>query len=62
LDRLADVLASTLLLDDVLVDLACSDIVLACEGNVEVALVVAKIEVNFTAIVEDKDFTMPVAY
>jgi hypothetical protein len=62
LDRLADVLASTLLLDDVLVDLACGDVVLAREGDVEVAFVVAKVEVNFTAIVEDKDFTVPVAY
>jgi hypothetical protein len=62
LDRFADVLASTLLLDDVLVDLACGDVVLAREGDVEVAFVVAKVEVDFTAIVEDKDFTVPVAY
>jgi len=62
LDRLADVFARTLLLDDVLVDLASGDVVLAREGDVEVTLVVAKVEVDFTAIVEDKDFTVPVAY
>lgn len=62
LNRLTNVFARTLLLDDVLVDLACSDVVLACEGNVEVAFIVAKIQVDFTAIIEDKDFTVPIAY
>jgi hypothetical protein len=62
LDRLADVLASTLLLDDVLVDLACGDVVLARERDVEVAFIVAKVKIDFTAIVEDKDFTVSATY
>jgi hypothetical protein len=62
LDRLANVFAGTLLLDDVLVDLARGDIVLARESDVEITLVVAKVEVDFPAIVEDKDFTVPAKY
>ena len=60
LDRLADIFARTLLFDDVLVDLARGDVVLARESDVKVTLVVAKVEVDFTAVVEDKDFAVPV--
>lgn len=60
LHRLAEIVTPTLTLNDMLVYLSSCDVVLACEGDVEVALVVAKIEVDFTAIVQDKNFTVPV--
>jgi hypothetical protein len=41
--------------DDVLVDLASREVVLPREGDVEVAFVVAEVEVRFAAVVEDKD-------
>ena len=50
LHRLAEIVALALALDDVLVDLAGRDVVVAGEGDVEVALVVTKVEVDFTAI------------
>ena len=59
LHRLAQVVALALALDDVLVDLAGGDVVVAGEGDVEVALVVAEIEVDFAAVGEDKDFAVP---
>jgi len=53
------VVALALALDNVLVDLASGDVVVAGEGDVEVALVVAKIEVDFAAVGEDEYFAMP---
>jgi hypothetical protein len=55
----AQVVALALALDDVLVDLARRDVVVASEGDVEVALVVAEIEVDFAAVGEDKNLAMP---
>jgi len=55
----AEVVASPLALDDGLVDLAGRDVVLAGDGDVQVALVVAQVEVDFAAVVEDEDFAMP---
>lgn len=60
LHRLAEIVALALALNDVLVDLARGDVVVAGKGDVEVALVVAEIEVDFTAVGEDEDFAMPV--
>ena len=70
LDRICDVgddlhcftqvVALALALDDVLVDFARGDVVVAGQSDVEVALVVAEIEVDFTAVGEDEDFAMPV--
>jgi hypothetical protein len=54
------VVALAFALDDVLVNLARGDVVIACQGDVEVALVVAEIKVDFTAVGEDKDFAMSV--
>jgi hypothetical protein len=34
------------------------DAVLACQGHVEVAFVVAQVQIDLTAIVEDETFTM----
>ena len=56
------VVALALALDDVLVDLASGDVVITRQGNVQVALVVAEIEVDFTTVGEDEDFAMPVYY
>lgn len=60
LDGFTQVVALALALDNVLVDLARGDVVVACKGNVEVALIVAQIEVNFAAVGEDEHFAMPV--
>jgi len=59
LDRLAQVVALALALDDVLVDLAGGNVVVAGQGNVEVALVVAEIEIDLTTVGEDEDFAVP---
>lgn len=59
LHRLAKVIALALALDNVLVNLAGGDVVVAGEGDVEIALVVAEIEVDFAAVGEDEDLTMP---
>jgi hypothetical protein len=53
------IVALALALNDVLVDLAGRDIVVAGQGDVEVALVVAKVEIDFAAVGEDEDFAMP---
>jgi hypothetical protein len=53
------IVALALTLDDVLVDFASGDVVIAGEGDVEVPLVVAEIEVDFAAVREDEDFAMP---
>jgi hypothetical protein len=55
LDRLAEVVAPALLFNHVRVDLAGRDVVVAREGDVEVALVVAEVEIGFAAVVEDVD-------
>lgn len=59
LNSLSEIVTATLTLDNVLVDLAGGDVLVAREGDVEIALVVSKIEVNFAAVVEDVDFTVP---
>jgi hypothetical protein len=50
LDGFAQVVALALALDNMLVYLARGDVIVASEGNVEVALVVAEIEVDFAAV------------
>lgn len=60
LNSASEVVAATLLLDNVLVDFAGCDVVLAGESDVEVTLVVAKIEVDLSAVVENEDLTVPV--
>jgi hypothetical protein len=56
----SEVIATSLLLDNMLVDLAGCDVVLASERNVEITLVVSEVEVYFSAIVKDEHFTVPV--
>lgn len=60
LNGFTQIVALALAFDDVLVDLAGGDVVVACEGDVEVALVVTEIEVNFAAVGEDEHFAMPI--
>lgn len=59
LHGLAEIIALSLAFDDVLVYLAGCDIVVASQCDVEVSLVVAEIEVDFTAVGEDENFAMP---
>lgn len=49
LDGLSEIVAPALLLDDVQVDLASGDVVLAREAHREIPLVVAEIEINLAA-------------
>jgi hypothetical protein len=58
LHRTSEVVTATLTLNDVLIDLARRDVVLARQRDVEVALVVSKIEIDLTAIVQNEDFTV----
>lgn len=59
LHGLTKIMANALAVDDVLVDLSGGDVVIAGERGEEVALVVAKVEVHFTAVVCDIDLTVP---
>lgn len=56
---LSEVIASTLTLNDMLIDLSCGDVVFASECDVEIALIVSEVEVDFSSIIENKDFSMP---
>lgn len=58
LDRVTEIVAFTLLLNNVCVDFSRRDVVLAGQSDVEVAFVVAKVEVDLAAVVEDEDFTV----
>ena len=51
----SEVVALPLLLNDVRVDFARGEVVVSAKGDVQVALVVAQVEVSFTAVVEDVD-------
>lgn len=59
LNSLSKIVTAALTLDNVLVDLAGGNVLVAREGDVKVALVVSEIEVDLAAIVEDVDFTVP---
>lgn len=60
LNGLTQVCPLPLLLDNVLVYLARSNIVVACKSDVQIALVVAKIEIDLAAVGENEDLAMPV--
>lgn len=55
----AEVISPSLALDDMLVDLAGGDVVLSGQGDVEITLVVAEVEVYLSAVVQNKDLAMP---
>ena len=57
LNSLAQVVSLTLLVDDLLVDFACGDVVVAVKGHIQETLVVAQVKINLTTIVQDKNFT-----
>lgn len=59
LHRLPQIIATTLALDYMLVDLAGGNVLVAREGDVQVTFIVSEIEIDFTAIVEDVDLTVP---
>ncbi len=58
LDSFAQVVAAALFLDDLLVDAAGGEVVVAGEGRVGEALVVAQVEVGLRAVVGDKNFAV----
>ena len=51
LDGLAKIVATALLLDNIQIDLAGGDVVLASKAHREIPLVVAKIEINLAAYI-----------
>lgn len=53
-----EVVAATFALNNMLVDLACGDVLVAGESDVEVAFVVSEVEVDFAAVVEDVDLAV----
>lgn len=57
----AQVVAPSFPLDHMLVDLACRYVVFSRQCYVEVSLIVAQVQVNFAAIVQNKDLAMPVS-
>lgn len=59
LHRPTEVVAPALALNNELVDLAGRDVVFAGDGDVQVALVIAQIEVDLAAVVKDEDFAVP---
>ncbi len=58
LDGLAEVVAAALLRDDLFVDAARGQVVVAAEVGVGEALVVAEVEVGFGAVVRDEDLAV----
>ena len=48
---------TNLFFNDLSVDLSCRNVVVAREGNVQVPLVISKIQVDLPAIVQDIDLT-----
>jgi hypothetical protein len=60
LDGLSQIVTPTLTLNYVLIYFAGGDVILAGECDIEIALVVPEVEVDFSAIIKDKDFPVPV--
>ena len=58
-DSPTKIVTAPLPLDYVLIDLARCDIILSRQCDVKVSFVVPQIEVNFPAVVKDKNFPMP---
>ena len=54
----AEIVAAAFLVDDVVVDASGGGVVALGEGNVEIALVVAEVEVGFRAVVGHIDFAV----
>lgn len=58
---MSKIVTASLLVDNELIDLAGCDVVVAGQCDVEVALVVAEIQIDFSTIVKNEAFTMPVS-
>ena len=58
LDGFAQIVASTLLFDDFGKDFSEGNVVFPAQGDVEIAFIIAQIQVDFTAIVENKAFAV----
>lgn len=58
LNRLAQIVALSLLADHLLIDLASGDVVVAVKSDIEESFVVAEIEIDFAAIVQNKYLAM----
>lgn len=59
LDGAAEIVPSSFLLYHMLVNLASGDIVVPVEVDVQVSLVIAKVKVGLTAVVEDEALAVP---
>jgi hypothetical protein len=62
LDSPPKIVTAPLPLDYVLIDLACRDIILSRQRDVEISFVVAQIEIDLPAVVQDKNLTMSASY
>lgn len=58
LDCMAQIVTFAFLVYDVLVDSAGGNVIVTGQSDIQVAFVIAEIEIDFAAIVEDKDFTV----
>lgn len=59
LDGLAQIIALSLPVNDMLVHFAGCDAVFSCQGDVEVSFVVSQVKIDFTAIIQHKTFSVP---
>lgn len=57
----AQIVAFPFTVNDMLINLAGCDVAISGQGDVQIALVVAQIEVYFTSIVQHEAFAMPVS-
>jgi len=57
LDCLAEIITLALTFDDIAVDLAGGDVVGTSESHIQVTLIVAKVEVDLPAVVQNEDLT-----
>ena len=57
---MSKVITASFFEDDMLIDLSSRNVVVAGQCDVEVALVVSKIQIDFSTVIEDKAFTVPV--
>lgn len=54
------IVSAYLALNNMLVDLSCSNIVLTGESDIQIALVVSQIEINLSSVIENKNLSVPI--
>lgn len=59
LDGPSKIVALSLAIDDVLVNLASGNVVLSSQSDVQIALVVPKIEIDFSTVIKNENLAMP---